>query len=153
MPQFTTKRRVPFRAADMFAVVADVERYPEFLPLCEALRITKREDNGDLTNLVATMAVGAKGIHESFTTAVALNPASLTIGVRYLDGPFSRLANDWRFEDVPDGSIVHFFIDYEFRSMMLSLLVGAAFEKAVKGYSEAFEARARKLYKPVSQQA
>jgi coenzyme Q-binding protein COQ10 len=131
----------------MFDVVADVERYPEFLPLCEGLVVTARKsgEGGD-EHLTATMTVGYKAITERFTTQVALERAALRILVRHLDGPFSHLENQWQFVAADNGSDVQFSIDYAFRSAMLSLIAGAAFDKAVRSYTEAFEARARMLY-------
>ncbi|HRN84241.1 MAG TPA: type II toxin-antitoxin system RatA family toxin [Hyphomicrobium sp.] len=146
MPRFNTVRRVAFTPEQMFAVVADVERYPEFLPLVEGLTVLERKETPGGSELTATMTVGYKAITERFTTRVELSPETGEIRVRHLDGPFSHLENDWRFVAADGGSDVHFTIDYAFRSTMLSLLVGAAFEKAVKSYTEAFEARARTLY-------
>ena len=148
MPRFNTVRRVPFTPQQMFAVVADVERYPEFLPLVEGLTVLERKESGEATELTATMTVGYKAITERFTTRVVLAPEAGEIRVRHIDGPFSHLENDWRFAAAEGGCDVHFTIDYAFRSTMLSLLVGGAFEKAVKSYTEAFEARARALYGP-----
>lgn len=146
MPNFRTVRRVPFTAQQMFDVVADVEHYPKFLPLCEGLIVNERRRGEKGDELTATMTVGYKSITERFTTQVALEPAASLIRVRHLDGPFSHLENEWRFVSAPGGSDVHFSIDYAFRSAMLSLIVGAAFDKAVRSYTDAFEARARALY-------
>lgn len=146
MPQFTTKRRVPFSPQQMFDLVADVEKYPLFLPLCDSLAITSCEQRGAETVLVATMGIGYKAIRERFTTRVTLRPGSQTILVEYLDGPFKRLENRWRFLDAPGGSDVDFFIDYEFRSIALGLLMGALFDTAFRRFAEAFEARARVVY-------
>lgn len=146
MPSFRTVRHVPFTPREMFEVVADVERYPEFLPLVEGLTVLKRKESGGAVELTATMTVGYKAITERFTTRVLLTPDAGEIRVSHVEGPFSHLENDWRFVAAEDGCDVHFAIDYAFRSTMLSLLVGAAFEKAVKSYTEAFEERARVLY-------
>ena len=146
MPSFETTRRVPFSANQMFAVVADVERYPEFLPLCEDLRLRSREERGAESVLVATMSVGYRAIRESFTSRVILQPERNEINVAYLDGPFTHMDNRWRFRDVAGGSEIHFFIDYAFASRVLSLVMGAVFDKAVRKYTQAFEARAHALY-------
>ncbi len=146
MPSFRNERRVPFSAAQMYALVADVERYPEFLPLCESLYVTRREERDAETVLVATMGIGYKAIRERFTTRVTLKPVERLILVEYLDGPFRRLENRWRFIDAPGGSIVDFFIDYEFRSLPLGLLMGAMFDRAFRKFAEAFEARARVVH-------
>jgi coenzyme Q-binding protein COQ10 len=133
----------------MYRIVADVEAYPQFLPLCEGLHVESREVTADKTTIIATMSVGYKTIRESFRTRVTLTPADPAILVEYLDGPFKRLENRWRFLPTATGSDVHFFIDYEFRSVMLSVLMGALFDKAFRRFSEAFEDRARTVYGPV----
>lgn len=144
-------RRVPFSARQMFAVVADVECYPEYLPLCEALVVRKREEREAETILTATMTVGYRAIRESFTSRVTLRPQSNEIDVAYLDGPFKHLDNRWRFKDGPGGSEIHFYIDYAFTSRMLAVIMGAVFDKAVRKYAEAFEERARKICAPVAE--
>ena len=127
----------------MFDLVADVERYPEFVPLCESLNVRSRRDKGDRTMLVADMTVGYRAIRETFTSQVILNPQALEIDVSYVDGPFRYLSNVWRFEDCGDGCCdVHFHIDYEFRNRMLGALMGAMFDRAFRKFSQAFEARA-----------
>ena len=146
MPTYETTRRVPFTAEQMFAVVADVERYPEFVPLCEELRVTARNASDVETNLTAIMAVGYGAIRERFTSRVTLRPEQREIDVVKIDGPFARLINRWRFCDVPGGCEVYFHIDYAFSSRVLSMLMGAMFDKAVRKYTEAFEARARLIY-------
>jgi coenzyme Q-binding protein COQ10 len=145
LPTFETTRRVPFTAEEMFAVVADVARYPAFVPLCEKLDVLKREARGPETVIMASMGVGYGPVRETFTSIVTLRPP-YEIDVVNLDGPFSRLANRWRFRDVPDGSEVYFHIDYEFASRLLAALMGAMFDKAVRKYTAAFEARAATLY-------
>jgi len=107
----------------MFALIADIGRYPEFLPMCEALTIRGRREKGSRTLLVADMTVGYKMIRESFTSQVFLHHEDLLIDVKYIDGPFKHLENRWRFEDI-DGQLaceVDFYIDYEFKNKMLSL--------------------------------
>ena len=147
MPTFETKRRVPFTAQQMYAVVADVEHYPEFLPMCTGLRITSRQETAEGTVLVATMSVGYKAIRESFTTRVTLNPSVPRVDVSYLNGPFSHLTNRWLFVDLGQrASEIDFYITYQFRSAMLGALVGAVFDQAFRKFTEAFEARARKVY-------
>jgi coenzyme Q-binding protein COQ10 len=146
LPTFETTRRVPFTAEQMFAVVADVERYPQFVPLCEALIVRQREQSGDDTILTASMSVGYRAIRETFTSRVTLMPQRRAIDVAKVDGPFARLTNRWQFRDVPGGCEVDFHIDYAFASRTLALLMGAVFDKAVRKYTEAFEARARALY-------
>jgi coenzyme Q-binding protein COQ10 len=146
LPTFETTRRVPFTADQMFAVVADIERYPEFVPLCEALTVTAREVGSTHTTLTAIMSVGYHAISERFTSRVTLRPERREIDVAKIDGPFSRLGNRWRFRDVAGGCEVHFYIDYAFASRVLAMVMGAVFDKAVRKYTDAFEARARLLY-------
>ncbi len=147
MPQFTTTHRVGHSATDMFDLVANVEAYPQFLPLCESLVVHSRRQDGDREILVATMTVAYKFIRESFTTKVVLDRGNQTIRAAYLDGPFSYLENAWRFEPHGRGDcIVHFTIDYEFRSSALGLLMGAVFDRAFRKFTEAFEARADAVY-------
>jgi coenzyme Q-binding protein COQ10 len=148
MPSFKTTRRVRHAATDMFDLVADVERYPTFVPLCEKLVVRKREDLPDGRGLlVADMTVAYKVFRETFTSKVTLDRASLQILVEYLDGPFSSLDNRWRF--VPAGERaceVEFHISYEFRSRVLAALMGSVFEKAFRRFAEAFERRADQVY-------
>jgi coenzyme Q-binding protein COQ10 len=147
MPQFETRRPVPQSPDQMFALVADVEKYPEFLPLCEGLVVRSRKERDGKALLVADMTVGYKAIRETFTTQVLLNPAERAIDVKYLDGPFRYLDNRWRFNEMPDGGCeVHFFIDYEFKSRILGAVMGSMFDRAFRMFSEAFEARATKIY-------
>ena len=149
MPRFETSRRVRHAAVDMFDLVADVEKYPEFLPLCEGLAVRGRESRPDgKTILVADMTVGYKVFRETFTSRVTLSPLEKLIQVEYLDGPFEHLDNRWTFIDVgPEASTVGFYIDYAFRSRALAVVMGAVFERAVKKYTEAFEARADQIYR------
>ncbi len=147
MPIYETTRRVAFSPRQMFDLVADVEKYPEFLPLCEALTVKSRGRSEGNDVIVAAMEVGYKSLRETFTSRVTLDVAKLAVRADLVDGPFRHLENRWRFTDVPDvGSEVHFFIDYEFSSFMLKMLVGAVFDQAIRKYTEAFEERARVVY-------
>jgi coenzyme Q-binding protein COQ10 len=147
MPSFRSSRITPYSPEQMFALVADVERYPEFVPLCEDLRIIRRHtDEQGREVLLAAMSVGYKAIRETFTSRVTLDPAHRAILVEYVDGPFKRLENRWEFKPAPGGCSVEFFISYEFRSMALSLLMGSVFDKAFRRFSAAFEERARNVY-------
>jgi coenzyme Q-binding protein COQ10 len=148
MPQFTTTRRVRHSAADMFNLVADVERYPEFVPLCSSLKVRRRiEEPEGVEILIADMAVAYKLIHERFVSRVTLDRPSLQILVEYLEGPFSHLENRWTFH--PKGERVcevEFFISYEFKSRMLGMLMGSVFDLAFRRFATAFERRADKVY-------
>jgi len=148
MPSFQTSRRVRHRAAQMFDLVADVEAYPDFLPLCTGLRVRRRVASGEgVETIVAEMQVGYKAIRETFTSRVSLERPRLRILVEYIDGPFSHLENRWTFQDLPDGQCeVGFAINYEFRNRALGLLMGAMFDTAFRRFAEAFEARADEIY-------
>ncbi|ASR06541.1 MULTISPECIES: type II toxin-antitoxin system RatA family toxin [Rhizobium] len=149
MPQFETHRLVPHTPEQMFDLVADVERYPEFLPLCEALAIRSRKERDGKILLVADMTVGYKAIRETFTTQVLLNRAEHVIEVKYIDGPFKYLDNRWHFAETPSGGCtVDFFIDYEFKSRILGALMGSMFDRAFRMFTEAFETRANRIYTP-----
>lgn len=130
----------------MFALVADIEKYPQFLPLCDALSIRSRKERDGKTLLLADMTVGYKAIRETFTTQVLLNPAELTIDVKYIEGPFKYLDNRWHFTPSPEGCVVDFFIDYEFKSRILGAVMGSMFDRAFRMFAEAFEQRADKIY-------
>jgi len=149
MPSFRTSRNVSHPATKMFDLVADIEKYPGFLPLCQALVVRHRSElPGGEEVLVADMTVGYKAIRESFTSRVTLDRAHQTIVAEYIDGPFRSLENRWTFRDRPagEGSTVEFFITYEFKSRMLSLLMGSMFEGAFRRFAEAFEHRADQVY-------
>jgi len=148
MPQFTNKRRVRHSAADMFDLVADVEKYPEFVPLCQSLRVRSRVDKGEgVEVMTAAMTIAYKLIQQTFTSRVTLDKPNLKITVEYLDGPFSRMQNRWSFRQVGEGVCeVEFFIDYEFKSRTFGMLMGAVFETVFRKMAAAFEERADKVY-------
>jgi len=148
MPQFTSTRRVRHAAADMFDLVADVERYPEFVPLCSALKVRRRIQGPEgVEILVADMTVAYKLVHETFVSRVTLDRPNLQILVEYLEGPFSQLQNRWTFRPTGERTCeVRFFISYEFKSRMLGLLMGSMFDLAFRRFAAAFEARADKIY-------
>ncbi len=132
----------------MYALVADVEKYPEFVPLCTGLRVRKRTSSPQGEIIVADMEVGYRAIREKFTSKVTCDAARPAIHVAYVDGPFRRLVNEWRFVDGPDEgtSTVEFYIEYEFRSRALALVMGALFDQAFRQFAAAFEKRADALY-------
>jgi coenzyme Q-binding protein COQ10 len=148
MPQFSTKRRVRHAASEMFDLVADVERYPEFVPLCRALKVksrTAKEESVEV--LVADMTVAYKLVRETFTSRVTLDKPKLEILVEYLSGPFSHLQNRWAFRPVDEKTCdVEFFIQYEFKSRVLAALMGAMFDAAFRRFADAFEKRADEIY-------
>jgi coenzyme Q-binding protein COQ10 len=135
----------------MFDLVTDVEAYPQFVPLCTGMRLRQRTRNAEgVEALLADMEVGYKAIRERFTSRVVCDRANLTILVDYVDGPFSRMKNRWVFRDEPGAgrgaSTVEFFIDYEFKSRVLRLLMGSMFDTAFRRFAAAFERRADEVY-------
>jgi coenzyme Q-binding protein COQ10 len=149
MPQFSTKRRVNHSAADMFDLVADVKSYPEFVPMCSAMHVRSRTDKGEgVTVMVAAMTVSYKMIHQTFTSKATLDKPNLKILVEYLDGPFRRMQNRWAFRATGDNACeVEFFIDYEFKSRMLAMMMGALFDTVFRRMAQAFEKRADEVYR------
>ncbi|HVW56437.1 MAG TPA: type II toxin-antitoxin system RatA family toxin [Rhizobiaceae bacterium] len=151
MPKFETTRHVAHSPERMFALVADIEKYPQFLPMCEALSVRTRKERDGVTVLIADMSVGYKAIRETFTSQVVLKPDENVIDVRYLDGPFRYLQNKWNFLPANDGGCeVHFFIEYEFKNRILGAMMGAMFDRAFRMFSGAFEKRANEIYGPVA---
>src|SRR5207244_12738006 len=144
MPRYSSKRRVHHTAQQMFDLVADVERYPEFLPLCQSLRIRQRMPKPDGTEvIVADMTVSFKLVRETFTSQITLDRPNLKILVEYLKGPFSSLENRWTFEPKGDDACdVGFFLAYEFKSRMLAVLMGDMFDATFSRFSSAFGNRA-----------
>ncbi|HEX7776137.1 MAG TPA: type II toxin-antitoxin system RatA family toxin [Parvibaculum sp.] len=147
MPAAHQTRDVPYAAGDMFDLVAGIELYPAFLPWCAAARIRKRERDGATEIVTADLVIAYKVFREQFTSRVVLDKAAHDIDVQYVQGPFKYLKNRWRFEALPDGgSRIHFFIDFEFRSVALQKLIGGVFSKAFTRMMQAFIARADELY-------
>ena len=148
MPKFDTTRLVSHTPENMFALVADVEKYPEFLPLCEGLIVKSRKERDDKTLLIAEMSIGYKAIRETFTSQVLLDPNALTIEVQYLNGPFKYLNNHWLFVPRDTGTEVNFFVDFEFNSRILQAAIGLVFNEAVRRMVAAFHKRAIEVYGP-----
>lgn len=147
MPTFDKIHPVRHRADDMFDLVADIEKYPEFVPLCIALTIKSRTEKKGRELLIADMSAGYRSVQETFTCRVLLNREEKKIDVSYIDGPFKYLNNEWRFEET--GKIncdVYFKIDYEFTSKILGALMGSMFDAAFRKFTAAFEERANALY-------
>ena len=143
MATHAEKRVLPHSPEQLFDLVADVERYPEFLPWCIGARICSRRENV----LAADLIIGFKGFRESFTSEVTLDRAALRIDVVYRDGPFKYLNNHWIFNAQPDGACeIDFFVDFEFRSRLLQRIIGILFNEAVRRMVAAFEARADQIY-------
>ena len=141
MPTHAEQRTLPYTAEQLFDLVADVERYPEFLPWCVGARI--RERRPDL--IVADLLIGFRMFRERFTSKVTLARPG-RIDVAYSEGPFRYLDNHWIFEPVDGGCRIDFFVDFEFRSAILQKLIGVLFNEAVRRMVAAFETRAQQLY-------
>ena len=143
MPTHAESRAVAYSPAQLFDLVADVGRYPQFLPWCVGARIRTRTD----TELVADLTIGFGPFRESFTSRVALDRPG-NIRVRYENGPFRYLNNTWTFGPHPQGCKVDFFVDFEFRSRLLQAAIGVVFHEAVRRMVNAFLVRARVIYGP-----
>jgi coenzyme Q-binding protein COQ10 len=141
MPTHAEKRFLPYTPEQVFDLVADIERYPEFLPWCVGARIRERRDNVILGDLL----IGWRMVREKFTSRVTLDRPG-RIDVEYAEGPFKYLKNHWLFERQPGGCLVDFYVDFEFRSRMLQGVIAALFNEAVKRMVSAFEKRAKELY-------
>jgi len=141
MPSHTERRPMPYTPEQLFDLVADVDRYPEFLPWCVATRIRQREEK----ELIADMVIGFKMFRESFTSRVTLKRPH-TIDVSYENGPFKYLENHWIFEPNNNGCVIDFSVKFEFKSRLLEKAIGAVFQEAVHRMVGAFETRADVLY-------
>jgi coenzyme Q-binding protein COQ10 len=147
MPELSTTRRVRHAAAEMFDLVADVEHYPEFVPLCRLLTVRERKKESGKDIIIADMTVAYKLVRQTFTSRVTLDRPNLQILVQYLEGPFRQLNNTWRFRPVEARACdVEFFIAYEFQSRTLGMLMGAVFDTAFRRFAGAFERRADEVY-------
>jgi coenzyme Q-binding protein COQ10 len=149
MPTHAEKRILRYTPEQLFDVVADVRRYPEFLPWCVAARVVSHTE----TELVADLTIGFKLFRETFRSQVTLDRPQ-HVHVRYLNGPFRYLNNHWRFIPHSQGTEVDFFVDFEFHSRLLQAVIGTVFNEAVRLMVRAFERRAMQLYgRPTADQA
>lgn len=146
MPTHAEIRKMPYSADQMYALVADIARYPEFLPWCAAARIRKVTPKGDLQVIDADLVISFKLFREKFGSRVTLDPIGRKIDVEYLDGPFRYLINHWRFTPLETGCEVDFQVDFEFRSILLQNVIGLVFNEAMHRIVRAFENRAAALY-------
>ena len=143
MPRHSEKRYLSHSQGNLYSLVADIEKYPEFLPWCKALTIISQNDN----LIRAEMVIGFKFFQEKFTTEVCLTP-NTRIDVKYLNGPFKYLQNHWSFEsNGEDGCKIDFFVDFEFKSPILQKMMGLVFSEALAKMILAFENRANNVYK------
>ena len=147
MPKLDKKHIVNHTAENMFKLVCDVENYPKFVPLCQTLTVKSSKERDGKTLILADMMMAYKMLSETFTTQVLMNPATLTIDVKYIEGPFKHLDNKWEFEELKGGKCeVSFLLDYELRSKMLALAAGTVFDMAFGKFVDAFEKRADEVY-------
>ncbi|MBL9057597.1 MAG: type II toxin-antitoxin system RatA family toxin [Rhodobacteraceae bacterium] len=147
MPRHAETKTLPYRADQMFALVADVARYPEFLPWTAAARIRSRKpvEGGEL--MEADLVISFKVFRERFGSRVTLLPGQNRILTEYIDGPFKHLKSVWTFADRPEGGCdVGFEVDFEFRNAILAGIIGLVFNEAMSRVVRAFEARAQALY-------
>ena len=145
MPAHSESRFLPYTADLMYAIVADVERYPEFVPWCTGLRVLKRERHGRLDVMYAETLIGYKSLRERYTSRVLLDPSAMTIDVTQTQGPFRQLENHWRFAPEEGGCQVAFSILFEFKSRVLGMVAGSVLGPVMSQMTSAFEARAKAL--------
>ncbi|WP_339107264.1 type II toxin-antitoxin system RatA family toxin [Thioclava sp. GXIMD4216] len=148
MPKQSDSRVLPYSARQMYDLVADVQNYPKFLPWNSAARIRSTELQADgSTVMLADLVISFKVFRERFGSRVTLWPDRYHIDTEYLDGPFKYLKSTWDFEDLPEGGCkVQFFVDFEFKNMILQGVIGTVFNEAMRRIVKAFEDRAHALY-------
>lgn len=151
MPTHKERKFLPYTERQLFTLVSGIEDYPDFLPWCTGARVRTREpgtnDLGhDCEFVTADLIVRFKVFRETFGSRVMLDPKHHRIVIEYLDGPFKHLETTWTFEAEETGATVNFFIDFEFKSSALQVLIGTVFEHALERMMSAFETRAEELY-------
>jgi coenzyme Q-binding protein COQ10 len=142
MTTHAEKRVVPHTPEQLYALVLDVQKYPQFLPWCMAARVKSQSER----ELAADLIIGFNMFRETFTSYVEFDPDKLEIDVRYAEGPFKDLTNNWRFLPHEDGCEIDFYVDFEFNSRLLQSVIETLFTEAVRRMVRAFEARADDLY-------
>ena len=146
MPVHKENRVVVYSAKQMYDLVSDVESYPEFLPWCAAARINSVISESPKEVISADLVISFKVFRERFCSEVKLNKNELSIQTKYLDGPFKYMNSTWSFNDCPEGCIVNFFVDFEFKNKILQSIIGIVFNEAMQRVVRAFEKRAKELY-------
>ena len=152
MPLHRETRIVPYSADEMYEVVANMERYPEFLPWCTRLKILKREKENGIECATAEMTVAYQGLRERYVSRVQLDPEARMIEAKHVEGPFKRLDSRWRFVPLKTGSEIHFLIDFSFKNVLLAAVANVAFGYVVARMTEAFVKRAEALHSKKLQQ-
>jgi coenzyme Q-binding protein COQ10 len=147
MPTHSENRHMPYSADQMYALVADVALYPQFLPWCAAARIRSRTDHGTSEEMLADLVISFKVFREKFGSRVVLFADEKKIDTEYLDGPFKYMKSNWAFEDVEGGGCTaKFFVDFDFKNAILQGIIGLVFNEAMQRIVRAFEERADTLY-------
>lgn len=150
MPTHSETRTLPYTAQQMYDLVADVASYPKFLPWCAAARIRSvtpvQTERGAADEMLADLVISFKVFRERFGSRVVLHPEVKHIDTEYLDGPFKYMKSTWDFADVDGGVEVKFFVDFEFKNIVLQKAIGLVFNEAMHRIVAAFEARAEALY-------
>lgn len=146
MPKHSETRTLPYTAQQMYDLVADVPRYPEFLPWTAAARVRSTTVEGTSTVMNADLVISFKVFREKFCSRVVLWPNEMKIDTRYLDGPFKYMHSQWAFRDVESGCELDFAVDFEFRNAILQKVIGVVFDQAMHRIVRAFEDRAAALY-------
>lgn len=146
MPTHSETRPLPYTAQQMYDLVADVAKYPQFLPWCAAARIRRTVPQGDATMMEADLVISFKVFRERFGSRVVLFPDDLKVDTEYLDGPFKYMKSTWNFVDTEQGCEVSFFVDFEFKNAILQGIIGVVFNEAMHRIVRAFEKRAADLY-------
>lgn len=149
MPTHSETKRLPHTAQQMYDLVADVEKYPQFLPWCVAARINSISPGPDRSVMEADLVISFKVFRERFASRVTLFPHERKIDTEYVDGPFKYMHSTWAFHDRPDGCDVDFFVDFEFKNAILQSVVGLVFNDAMLRIVRAFERRAAELHRQV----
>lgn len=146
MPTHAEKRTMPYTAEQMYDLVADIGSYDQFLPWISAVRIRSSEDTQHGQVVEADLVVSFKVFRERFGSRVTMRPDTRQIDVEYLEGPFKYLKNHWKFVELDEGCEIDFFVDFEFKSRALQMVIGLVFNEAMQRIVRAFEERARTLY-------
>jgi coenzyme Q-binding protein COQ10 len=147
MPAHNETRILRYSAQQMYDLVADVAAYPQFLPWCAAARVQSVTPDGTAQVMAADLVISFKVFRERFGSKVVLHPDDFFIDTEYLDGPFKYMKSTWKFEDEPEGCAVTFFVDFEFKNVILQGVIGLVFNEAMQRIVRAFETRADALYK------
>jgi coenzyme Q-binding protein COQ10 len=151
MKVHTEQKILPFKPDEIFELVGDVAKYPEFLPWCTGARVRDKQKTSTGETMIADLMIGFKMVREKFTSRVTLDRPDLRIDVEYIQGPFKHLKNHWNFSATASGQCrIDFHLEFEFSSVLLQKLIGVLFHEAVRRMVAAFEARAHQLYTPIS---